>query len=34
MTEQQPEDADQAVISQTQGVLMEQLGYEPIEADV
>jgi hypothetical protein len=33
VTEQQPEDADQVVIWQAQGILMEQLGYEPIEAD-
>jgi AmiR/NasT family two-component response regulator len=33
MTEQQPKDPDQVVIWQAQGILMEQLGYEPIEAD-
>jgi AmiR/NasT family two-component response regulator len=34
VTEQQLEDADQVVIWQAQGILMERLGCESIEADV
>jgi len=34
VAKQQPKDADQVVIWQAQGILMEQLGYEPIEADL
>jgi AmiR/NasT family two-component response regulator len=34
VTEQQLEDADQVVIWRAQGILMERLGCEPIEADV
>jgi AmiR/NasT family two-component response regulator len=34
VTEQQLEDADQVVIWQAQGILMERPGCEPIEADV